>query len=144
MIYNGEEACNAKRLEFFEKDPIDWKQAQGCALDPLLTDLIAFRKANPALDNAPWGGRMTKVDSDRPEQLFAWVRMAGGNKVLGLFNLSDKPVTATLSNALPAGDYREFRTGAAVSIRAGDTVDLPPWGYRLLAGAAPAQAGAGQ
>jgi hypothetical protein len=75
---------------------------------------------------------MQKVATDKPQQLFAWVRQLGTDKVLGLFNFSSTPVTAKLSDALPAGRYREFRGGEA-TISAGDTVSLPAWGYRLLA-----------
>ncbi|MFM6831833.1 MAG: alpha-amylase family glycosyl hydrolase [Novosphingobium sp.] len=133
MIHNGQEACNEKRLAFFEKDAIDWSKGQTCTMGTLLHDLIAFRKANPALGNAQWGARMNKVENDKPKQLFAWVRQSGGNKVLGLFNLSAEPVTAKLADALPAGSYTEFGTGKQVTIGAGDTVTLPAWGYRLLA-----------
>ncbi|MCP5396044.1 MAG: alpha-amylase [Sphingomonadaceae bacterium] len=133
MIYNGQEACNAKRLEFFEKDPIDWGQGTDCDYGQLLKDLITFRDANPALHNAPWGATMQKVENDKPQQLFAWVRQKDGNKVLGLFNLSGKPVSAKLADALPDGDYVEFGSGNVVTIKAGDTVELPAWGYRLLA-----------
>lgn len=132
MIHNGQEACNEKRLAFFEKDTIDWSQGKNCAMGSLLRDLIAFRKANPALGNAQWGARMNKVENDKPKQLFAWVRQSGENKVLGLFNLSAEPVTAKLADALPAGSYTEFGTGKTVTISAGDTVTLPAWGYRLL------------
>ncbi|WP_423142381.1 alpha-amylase family glycosyl hydrolase [Parablastomonas sp. CN1-191] len=132
MIYNGGEACNAKRLEFFEKDPIAWNQAPGCTQGRLFHDLIAFRRANPALANGQWGGRMSQVNTDRPAQIFAWIRKANGNTVVGLFNLSDKPVTATLADAHAAGTYREFGSSARVTLRAGESVALPAWGYRLL------------
>ena len=134
MIYNGEEACNRKRLEFFEKDPIDWRQGKNCKLGALFTDLIAFRKANPALANNPWGGRMTKLDNDQPSQLFSWVRQVEGNQVVGLFNFSPKPVTAHLTDAHGAGRYSEFGTGREVALMSGSTVTLPAWGYRLLSG----------
>jgi len=133
LIHNGQEACNAKRLEFFEKDPIDWSQGEDCAYGDLLADLIAFRDANPALHNGQWGARMSQVVNDRPQQLFGWVRQQGGNKVVGLFNLSNQPVEATLADGLAAGDYREFGTGDAVSVAAGDTISLPAWGFRLMA-----------
>ena len=32
LIHDGQEGCNAKRLEFFEKDPIDWAQGMTVAL----------------------------------------------------------------------------------------------------------------
>lgn len=132
MVHNGQEACNEKRLAFFDKDPIDWSQGRDCKAGALIRDLIAFRKANPALANGQWGARMQQVVSDQPKQLFAWVRQKDGNKVVGLFNLSAQPVTAKLGDGLAAGTYREFGTGAAVTVAAGDTVTLPAWGWRLM------------
>lgn len=133
LIHNGMEACNAKRLEFFEKDPIDWSQGEDCAYRDLLVDLIAFRDANPALHNGRWGPVMSQVVNSKPQQLFGWVRQQDGNKVVGLFNLSDEPVEATLADGLAAGTYREFASGDAVTIADGDRVSLPAWGFRLLA-----------
>ena len=132
LIHNGMEACNAKRLEFFERDPIDWDQDPDCQYGDLLARLIDFRKANPALENGQWGAVMHKVENSAPEQLLAWVRQEDGNKVLGLFNMSGKPVSATFSDGLPLGHYKDFATGEAVSIGASYTVELPAWGYRLL------------
>lgn len=114
------------------KTPINWAQADGCDYGQLLKDLIAFRKANPALANGQWGARMAKVETDKPEQLLAWVRQQDGNKVLGLFNMSGQPVTAKFADALPAGVYDEFGTGERVTVAEGDTVTLPAWGFRLL------------
>lgn len=133
LVHNGMEACNTKRLEFFEKDPIDWKKTEGCDYGALLRDLIAFRKANPPLANGQWGARMVKVETDKPEQIFAWARQKDGNKVVGLFNFTAAPVTVTPSDGLAAGSYKEFRTGAAVTIKPGDTISVPANGYRLLA-----------
>jgi len=84
------------------------------------------------LANGQWGAVMQQVVNDRPQQLFGWVRQKGGNKVVGLFNLSDTAVEARLADGLAAGSYREFRDGDAVTIAAGDTVSLPAWGFRLL------------
>ncbi len=132
LIHNGQEACNAKRLEFFEKDPIDWRQSEDCEYGELLRQLIAFRTNNPALHNGRWGARMQQVVTDRPEQMFAWVRQQDGNKVLGMFNFSDQPVEATLADGLAAGSYREFRGADDVIFAEGDTVQLAPWGFRLF------------
>ncbi|RPF72257.1 alpha-amylase family glycosyl hydrolase [Aurantiacibacter spongiae] len=132
LIYNGMEACNAKRLEFFEKDPIDWSQGDDCAYGDLLARLIDFRKANPALENGRWGARISQVVSDKPRQLFAWVRQEGDNKVVGLFNLSAEPVDAMLLDAHAAGTYRDFASGEEVNLASRDHITLPAWGYRLL------------
>ncbi|GGD66140.1 DUF3459 domain-containing protein [Erythrobacter arachoides] len=133
LIHNGQEACNTKRLEFFEKDPIDWSQGRNCAYGTLLRDLIAFRDANPALANGQWGATMQQVVTDRPQQIFGFVREADGNKVLALFNFSDEPVTATLADGLAAGEYRTFGSNEMATIASGDTVTLAAWGYSLFA-----------
>lgn len=136
MIHNGQEACNARRLEFFERDPIDWGQGEDCAYADLLAELIAFREANPALANGRWGARMQQVVSDKPRQLFAFVRQRGGNKVTALFNLSDKPVEARLADGLAEGRYREFGSGEMVTLARSTPIVLAPWGFSLLASTA--------
>ena len=136
LIHNGMEACNVKRLEFFERDPIDWDQDPDCQYGDLLARLIDFRKANPALENGQWGAVMHKVENSAPEQLLAWVRQEDGNKVLGLFNMSDQPLKAAFSDDLPVGTYVDFADGSAVTIKSGDSVELPAWAYRLLSSTA--------
>lgn len=131
LIHNGMEACNDKRLEFFEKDAIDWSQGEDCAYGDLLHDLIAFRKANPALENGKWGAVMQKVETDRQEQVLAWVREEEGNKVLGLFNFTDSAVDLVFADGLPAGTYTEFR-GGNITIASGDRIEIPAWSFRLF------------
>lgn len=133
MIHNGQEACNRKRLAFFEKDPIDWGQGKGCTLAALFTRLAAFKSANPVLWNGRWGARMEKVANSAPEQLFTFVRGGKGNRVFAAFNLSAKPVTARLSDAHAKGSYTDFAGGKPVALDTGSSIDLPPWGWMLLA-----------
>jgi glycosidase len=132
LIHNGMEACNAKRLEFFERDPIDWSQGEDCTYGELLEALIDFRKANPVLANGQWGARMHKLETDRPEQVFAWARRDEGNKVVGLFNFSGEAVTVTPTSALADGSYSAFPDDRPVTVNEGEPITLPAWGYLLL------------
>ena len=136
MIYNGQEACNAKRLEFFEKDAIDWTQKSpgggDCAMTMLFQKLATFRKANSALGNGKWGARMQKIDNDKPQQLFGWVRQIKGNKVTGLFNLSAKGVTVKLTSKIADGTYARLG-GGDETLNAGEAMTFAPWEYRLYA-----------
>lgn len=54
LIFNGQEAGLAKRLAFFDRDPIDWRFGPGT--DDLAA-LLAFRRARPELQGAQ-GGRL--------------------------------------------------------------------------------------
>ncbi len=132
MVHNGQEACNDRRLAFFDKDPINWSRLGNCDAGMLLERLIAFRRANPALANGKWGARMSKLENNKPQQLFSWVRQQDGNMVVGLFNLSNQQLDARLADQQAAGSYTDFATGAQVRLQGGDSITLAPWGYRLL------------
>ncbi|HEX8852840.1 MAG TPA: alpha-amylase family glycosyl hydrolase, partial [Pyrinomonadaceae bacterium] len=55
LVYNGQEAGNPRRLQFFEKDPIEWREHPN---GELYKKLFALKKKNTALWNAQWGARM--------------------------------------------------------------------------------------
>lgn len=128
LIHNGQEACNTKRLAFFEKDEIVWKE---CDLAPLFTKLAAFKSANPALHNAAWGARMIKVENSKPEQIFSFVRRKDNNKVLAMFNFSRAPVSFKLGDSFVNGKYKDF-DGQEVEIDRDQTFTIAPWGFRIL------------
>ena len=129
LIYNGQEAGNPKRLKFFERDPIDWRDHPNGAL---LKKLIAFKKANPALANGQYGAPMIKVENSASTRVFSFVRERAGNKVLALFNFSSEPQTVGFTDALPVGRYVDFADGKRISIGQGTTLTMKPWSYRLL------------
>lgn len=133
LIHNGQEACNKKRLAFFEKDAIDWTQSEGCNLGALYSRLIAFKRANRALSNGKWGGRMQKVENDAPQQIFSFVRQKAGNKVIGIFNLSGKAVTFQLTSGLASGRYRDWDGGQKIQVETNKPMTLGSWEYRLFA-----------
>ena len=122
LIYNGQECDSRNRLEFFERDPIEWNC--DAPIGDLFRDLVQLKTDNPALHNAPWGGRLVEVE-DGSESVFSFTREVGGNRVLVMANLSDTAQTARI----PAGTYTDWRSGEAVP--AGEAA-LPEWGYRVL------------
>ena len=129
LIYNGQESGNTKRLEFFEHDPIVWRDHPNGAL---FKKLIAFKKANPALANGQFGAPMIKVDNTVPAKVFSFVREQDGNKVLALFNFSSETQTIGFSDTLPAGRYTDFADGKPISVAQGTKLVMKPWSYRLL------------
>ncbi len=129
LIYNGQEAGNDRRLEFFEKDPIVWREHR---FADFYRRLFALRRAHSALDNAPWGARMVEVTTDHPKRVFAFVRQNGDSKVLAVFNLTAQPVEVTLTSPLAHGGYTDFDTGATAVIDDDTTMLFEPWGWRVL------------
>ncbi|MDP8994081.1 MAG: alpha-amylase family glycosyl hydrolase [Pseudomonadota bacterium] len=129
LIYNGQEAGNEDRLEFFERDPIRWRDHPH---GELFRRLIALKTANRALWNAPWGGRMIGIVNTAPQKVFSFVRERGGDRVFALFNFSADERTVGFADGPHHGSYRDFETGAAVTVDAGTQFRLPPWSYRVL------------
>ena len=130
LIYNGQEAGNPKRLKFFERDPIAWSDHPN---NDLFKRLIAFRKAHPALWNAPWGATMTPVVNTAPLKVLSFVREKNGDKVFALFNLSGDPQTIGFSDGPSDGGYVDFADGSALTVTRATRITLAPWTYRILA-----------
>ena len=129
MMYNGQEAGNRKRLEFFERDPIAW---QPSPYFELYKKLLALKKRNTALWNGQWGATMLQVPNSAPKQVFSFVRQNAADKVFAVFNLSGQPAQATFTASLHVGDYRDFGSGEKVRIDSGSRLDLAPWSYRIF------------
>lgn len=128
MVYNGQEAGNPRRLAFFEKDPIAWREHPNGAL---IRELIALRKRHTALHNGAWGATAVHVPSDAPGKVLAFVRRDAASKVFAVFNFSPEPRTVRFEEALHHGRYREFR-GGEVGLGADSALELGPWQFRIF------------
>lgn len=128
MIYNGQEAGNARRLAFFEKDPIVWRAHP---LGDLYQKLFALKHANSALWNGRWGARMIKVNNSVPERVLSFVRQNDRDKVFAVFNFSPLAREITFQDGLYHGSYREFFSGEQVTLDADTRLALSAWGYHV-------------
>lgn len=128
LVYNGQEAGNSKRLKFFERDPIAWKDHPNGAL---IRDWITFRKQHPALDNAPWGARMVQVKNSDATKVFSFVRAQDGDAIFVVQNYSAEPKSITLEELPHPGDWKE-KGGTAIALAKGRRLELAPWSTRIF------------
>jgi glycosidase len=128
LIYNGQEAGNAKRLAFFEKDPIVWKEDR---LGKLYKELFALMKGNSALWHAKWGSRMVKVPNNAESQVFSFVRANKKDKVFAVFNFSDEPKEVFFREQLHFGEYRRFKDGMTIRFDENSGTNLEPWAFEI-------------
>lgn len=129
LIYNGQEAGNARRLAFFEKDPITWREDP---IGELYRKSIALMKRNTALWHAHWGATMVLVPNSAPQQVFSFVRANDRDKVFAVFNFSGVPQHVTFAQTLFPGRYRTVFGDEDVTLDAGFEMDLAPWGYQVF------------
>lgn len=126
LIYSGQEAGNYRRLNFFEKDEITWKQDKMFALFQRLNYL---KKTTPALWSGPYGGNFTRLGSGSPD-VFAFSRSKDENRVVVVINFSAKPQHTELSG-IPSGNFMDFFNGGHFQFTNGMSFELQPWEYRL-------------
>ncbi len=106
LIYGGQEAGLDKRLAFFEKDPIDWKDYRYASF---YAGLLALKHDNPALWNGQYGGAVQVLETGN-DKVFAFRRALGGNAVQVTVNVSGSAQRYRLAGGaagkLAAWDYR--------------------------------------
>ena len=98
FLYNGQEVADAARHSIFGRAAINWANGEteaGLARFVLCKKLCALRVSEPALTK----GELAWLDSDAPEAVLSFVRALGGEKVLTVINLSDKPVKVAVKGA---------------------------------------------
>jgi glycosidase len=128
LIYNSQETGEPKRLSFFEKDPIEWKEHP---IGALYKKLFALKKKNTALWNAHWGARMIHVPNSTPLKVFSFVRQNEKDKVFAVFNFSATPQSVTFEESLFHGKYTEYMSGQSAELSAATQMELQPWAYRI-------------
>lgn len=127
LIYNGQEVGFNRRLEFFEKDVIDWNGNQ--YFTDLYQNLVRLRKGVPALSALNFNS-FTEFKTSDPTSVYAFKRVNGESILVAAFNFSDKPVEVKFSEMNIDGVFTDFKTGNLVEISEMKTIE--PFGYKIL------------
>ena len=128
LIYSGQEASLDKRLEFFEKDTISWVDL---SLSSFYKTLFELKKNNPALWNGNYGGKAEVISSVNDSLSFAFIREKNNNKVLSIFNFSDKPATVELSSDNLRDSYNCVFTQNKKEFSEKENISLSPWEFLI-------------
>lgn len=131
LIYTGQEIGMDHRLEFFEKDTVDGllDTARGAQWRKLYTDLCRMRHEHRALAAGSEVAPIVYLE-DAPEQVLAFTRTSGDDRVLCLFNFSAEKQTVVFTDAV-AGDYTTL-DGRLQSIAAGEACELQSWEWVVM------------
>ncbi len=128
LVYNGQEAGLNKRLNFFEKDFINWDDNVMRNYYKLLFDA---KKENKALWNGAEGGELQKL-SINDGSVFAFIRERDSNKIISIFNLSNEKKQVTITSPKLDGAYKNLFTDSSVLLNNQYQLTLEPWGYRVF------------
>ena len=126
LIYSGQELPNYKRLKFFEKDPIEWKEP--VVLHDFYKSLLHLRQNNPALQ----AGQQSKpqlITTNLSEHVLAYIRRNGDHEVLVLLNFSPHQHAVHLPKGIGQGSYTSLFEGKKITVNSSNPVPLDGWGY---------------
>jgi len=129
LIYSGQEAGLNKRLEFFEKDEVEWKEHE---FQKLYSQLIKLKSNNDALLNGINGGKIEWVNSTAKESILAFTRAKNENKILAIFNFSEKEIEFKLDVEMISGTYKNYFTGKVEAFLNKENFNLEPWSYKVF------------
>jgi 1,4-alpha-glucan branching enzyme len=128
LIYTGQEAKLKKRLQFFEKDEVPFIDT---TLYSFYRTLNTLKHRNPAL----WAGINAgdlSMQADSVSQFTVILRTSGNDKVLGIFNFSDKKIQQKITIPEAYGKYQEVFSGTTYKISKNKSVALEPWEFLVL------------
>ena len=129
LIYNGQEVGMDKRLEFFDKDPIEWKESD---FRPFYTQLMHLKQDHPALRNGTRGEPMERISTSDTTSVYAFSRGEAGEKVVVFLNFSGEQVSFEAEHSTLSGTYERLFGGEEVTLEDMESLTLEPWEYRVL------------
>jgi len=124
LVYSGQEEPVLRALEFFEKDPIVFKNFQR---EKFYKTLLEFRKSNKALSaNASF----KKIAVGNDKFIYAFTRKKGNQKVLVILNFAATEQTLALKDKSLLGNAHSLFENKEVVLNSAER-SIKPWGYEV-------------
>ena len=126
LLYSGQELPNLKRLEFFEKDPIEWTNNYQMA--DFYKTLLNLKSSNPALRGGDSNVVTYLLNTSANDKIFAYIRKNKWDEVLVVLNFSKEDVEFTIDDDNISGVFknvfdgtkRDFSNGKGFSFKVSD------------------------
>jgi len=128
MIYNGQEAGLNKRLRFFNKDTIEWRQSE---FEDIYKTLFHEKHVNQALFNGSKGGKLNLIETNN-KNIFAFERDKNKDRIIGIFNFSPEEQIFTVGRNVFKDKFNDIFTQHIFKLDKDKRMKLPAWGYKVL------------
>jgi glycosidase len=130
LVYSGQELPNLKRLEFFEKDLIQWDGKY--ELHDFYKTLLHLRKTNKALRSGDEAVTTFMVNTSANNNLLAFIRKNEESEVLVLLNMTWDKVQFIIEDDNVYGNYKNVFSKDTVNVSLNTNFELNAWGYLVL------------
>lgn len=129
LIYSGQEAGLNNRLEFFEKDTIDW---DGYPMQDFYKTLLQLKHENKALWNGEAGAEPEILANSNEKAVFAYMREKDDDRVVVVLNLTGDPQEVSLNGDDYVGDYTNVFANRSLMLTEDMVFQLNPWDFLVL------------
>ena len=129
LIYSGQELPNTKRLLFFDKDVIEWKEAAEPGLSKFFSLGLKLRKKNKTLD---FRSSLERIHTSADEKVFAFQRRKDEDEIVVVLNFSGQALRVELYDERVKGNYTELFSGEERDFSLLRTLHLPTYGYLVF------------
>jgi alpha-amylase len=128
LMYSGQEMPNLKKLEFFEKDVIQWTgkyEQQG-----FYKTLLNLHSTHPALRAGDSEAKTYRIKTTEDAHVFAYLRKNGSKEVLVVLNLSDQPLQQiSFDDDRVEGKFKNVFSGAMNDFANNNNLSMQAWEY---------------
>jgi alpha-amylase len=130
LLYSGQELPNLKRLEFFEKDPIQWDGSY--KMSDFYKTLFSLKASNPALRGGDPDVTTYFLNTTANDKILAYVRKNGKNEVLVVLNMSKEPVAFSIEDEQVTGTFRNIFDKTKKNFDEGKSFDFKVSDYAVF------------
>ena len=130
MIYSGQETPNLKRLQFFEKDTLEWNGE--CALHDFYKTLLEIKTRNPALRAADRDVSTHLLDHTGSKNILAFLRKNNNNEVLVFLHLNNEETSFMINDQHINGSYINVFTKTEIYLTTDSFIKMQPWDFLVF------------
>lgn len=126
LIYNGQEVGSTKRLEFFDKDLIEWNEKN--SYTELYEELTTLKHWHPALRAGEKGGDLYSIECSESWRIFAVKRRIEDHVIIALFNFSPHDANIQIYDPEFNGVFKQIGSPLEAILATDHNFYLQPWG----------------
>ena len=131
LVYSGQELPNSQRLQFFEKDPIQWTGNFG--LHNFYKTLLELHTSHPAVRAGDENVTTYRILTSENEQIFSFLRKNGEKEVLVILNLSSNDdLYFEIRDEIVSGIYRNIFSGELTDLTVIRNLVMRAWDYLVF------------
>lgn len=132
LIYSGQEMPNTQRLQFFEKDAIQWSGIYG--LHNFYQTLLSLHYHHPALRAGDNSVKTYFLSTTDKENIFCFLRKSGEHEVVIVLNLSaTAELSLQINDEMISGTYKNVFNNELHDLYPGTSLQMKAWDYLVFA-----------